>query len=622
MAETDRFVFQTLAETQCLASEAAQTMEMRDVTSQVLVTVVWHCLARVQSVETHLDLALPTAFDAPVGVAARHRVGSQLANTLKELGYAGDCGYNHFLYPTEKETRSMLSWLVSKLPRNEKTSESTRTTTASWEHSNELRLDRESVADVFSQWMRQRTLYVTPQREIKTLKGFQSLPPQTAPLHLPWRGEHSQGSGYLFDGMPSGTSKAVSVLESLAVTQQLSSINIAAFDLDDADEDVVVERIEPFNATIRSTSEDRHLGPDAFRIHGTNDLPDIEPFGTVNTTSSDSAAVDTTVHKSTTDTELSTTRTEDDRQAMVERMNARLAEIAKNTERMSQEMLDDQSIIMDIQKQIEQAKGEGQKLKQELTMNKQILSLLPHAAENIAKLEGLCAKNEAKLAELAAEWEKHQAPLLEEEKVLASTKANYKARGRQLIAEMKLFRAEIKEMKDTIQVKMDTLQSLDKTFAALPRDLNRNSYTNRIMDIIKQVHKQKDEINKIIDDIKSIQKQLNFSSEKLKRTEAVTEEKIFTAAEKHVNSTSGKDSTDNAYVECYRKFAQVRELFEELILVIGDVGKKENSARDLENWITQLQGRDSSAHLERVLADLQSVRLENAALSEQLRALR
>lgn len=99
----------------------------------------------------------------------------------------------------------------------------------------------------------------------------------------------------------------------------------------------------------------------------------------------------------------------------------------------------------------------------------------------------------------------------------------------------------------------------------------------------------------------------------MKRTEAVAEEKLFSAASKSKSSISAKA---DAYVECYRKFAQVRELFEELILVVGDVGKKENAARDLQNWISQLEARDSSNHLDKVLADLESVRLRTARSSK------
>lgn len=42
-----------------------------------------------------------------------------MASKIKSLGYIGDCGYNQLLYPVEGQTRTMLLWLVQKLPRVE-----------------------------------------------------------------------------------------------------------------------------------------------------------------------------------------------------------------------------------------------------------------------------------------------------------------------------------------------------------------------------------------------------------------------------------------------------------------------------------------------------------------------
>jgi len=280
-------------------------------------------------------------------------------------------------------------------------------------------------------------------------------------------------------------------------------------------------------------------------------------------------------------------------------------------------------------------------LEKTLATEKKLLAMLPAAEENVGKLEALCAKSQQKLEELALEWQKTRDPLIrEQEELIASAgQSGVQARGRQLIAEMKSFRAEIQEMAGTIQDKAQTLQTLERAYASAQASnkshQNRNSYTARIMDIIKQVHKQKQEIAKIIDDITAMQKQLNASAEKLKRSEAVAEDKLFSAATKKLTSSSsgmgiavsvgfsaGRElaASPAAYVECYRKFTQVRELFEELLAVIGDVGKKENGVRDLHNWIAQLKVRDSSRHVDKVLADLQAVRLENTALHDRLRS--
>lgn len=42
-----------------------------------------------------------------------------MAAKVKELGFTGECGYNQLLYPIESQTRSLLSWLVYRLPRGQ-----------------------------------------------------------------------------------------------------------------------------------------------------------------------------------------------------------------------------------------------------------------------------------------------------------------------------------------------------------------------------------------------------------------------------------------------------------------------------------------------------------------------
>ncbi len=42
-----------------------------------------------------------------------------MATRIKGLGYTGECGYNQILYPTESQSKALLSWLVQKLPRSE-----------------------------------------------------------------------------------------------------------------------------------------------------------------------------------------------------------------------------------------------------------------------------------------------------------------------------------------------------------------------------------------------------------------------------------------------------------------------------------------------------------------------
>jgi hypothetical protein len=59
----------------------------------------------------------------PANLASRHRICTDIAGKVKDLGYLGDCGYNQLLYPTPAQTRSILNWLMQKLPRTEDVSD-------------------------------------------------------------------------------------------------------------------------------------------------------------------------------------------------------------------------------------------------------------------------------------------------------------------------------------------------------------------------------------------------------------------------------------------------------------------------------------------------------------------
>uniref|UniRef100_UPI000B4C855E coiled-coil domain-containing protein 22 n=1 Tax=Lonchura striata TaxID=40157 RepID=UPI000B4C855E len=63
--------------------------------------------------------------------------------------------------------------------------------------------------------------------------------------------------------------------------------------------------------------------------------------------------------------------------------------------------------------------------------------------------------------------------------------------------------------------------------AALPRDVSRSVYTQRILEIVGNIRKQKEEIGKILEDTRALQKEINALVGKLERTFSVTDELLF-----------------------------------------------------------------------------------------------
>ncbi|KAG3110688.1 hypothetical protein PI124_g10171 [Phytophthora idaei] len=661
MAEADAFIFAALQQNDWI--EADTTWTVADLSSDALIVLVLKFLARLQSADDGVTFTLPCAeAKAPVGVAARHRVGSQLANILKELGYAGDCGYNHFLYPSEKETRNILSWLVGKLPRSKQEENEDETsksevlaTMGAGEDTADSVLVSEQLASIFSSWKREKTLHMLPNRDVKGLRGFQRLPLRTSPLELPWN-RPGKSTRNLFEGFPSDSVKSTSLLEALAVAKCGAIMFLREDEFEeeiDSDEVNIQLKQGQIGGVLKNAESAGESGFLAPQVAETEDdefatiqphsllssIPPDVPLSLDNPSSGASGAMgeegssmdlagSASVEASTEEMSVQAFKQEENEDQSLEEIQKQVDDTEHRIAAMRKVLDRERGELQRVEQHVLETQTTGQEVQKQLARQKQLVAMLPQAQANIANLEAICQTNAEKKAEIAQQMEIAREPLLKEYAALEGQKSSRKARCRQLIREIKAFRTEMLEITGIIHSKMESVKALERVqeqqLVKLGKKkdsdggpMTRNMYTSRIMDIIKQVHKQKQDIAKILDDIKGLQKQLNTASEKLKRTEAVAEEKLYSAASKSKSTSSTKAE---AYVECYRKFAQVRELFEELIVVVGDVGKKENAARDLQNWISQLESRDSSSHLDKVLADLESVRLENSTLQNELRA--
>ena len=97
----------------------------------------------------------------------------------------------------------------------------------------------------------------------------------------------------------------------------------------------------------------------------------------------------------------------------------------------------------------------------------------------------------------------------------------------------------------------------------MPKNINRAVYTYRILDIIKQVRKQRMEISRIIGDIRSMQHETNRVAETLRRTEMITDDHVFKAASNIKNKRGTADG--QAYVETYRLLTSIRQRFEDMV---------------------------------------------------------
>ena len=109
--EGDEIVF--LALSQFGISLPNNITSLNQLTADVLISLVVSSLALISNGAIQFSTALPQ------NIASRHRICTEIASKVKEVGFPGECGYNQLLYPVESQTRPLLTWLVQHLPRTE-----------------------------------------------------------------------------------------------------------------------------------------------------------------------------------------------------------------------------------------------------------------------------------------------------------------------------------------------------------------------------------------------------------------------------------------------------------------------------------------------------------------------
>ncbi|KAH9495229.1 hypothetical protein Btru_015781 [Bulinus truncatus] len=238
------------------------------------------------------------------------------------------------------------------------------------------------------------------------------------------------------------------------------------------------------------------------------------------------------------------------RKEEVEGLRTELSNITANLEKLDMEV----KKFTSGRKQMEEAIDSGKKSTEEKNgaykVKKRTLDLLPEAEANIEKLQQLVETSSQRLVNLAKQWEAHRDPLIQQYNELSQLNSKKESEAEKKLEEIKLFRARMKEVADDARRKEELHKQLVSEYERMTKDVNRSAYTRKILEIVSNIKKQKQEIDKILLDTKSIQKEINSLSGKLDRTFTVTDELIFRDAKK-----------DDAVKKAYRFLAALHENF-------------------------------------------------------------
>ncbi|KAG9340317.1 hypothetical protein JZ751_021764 [Albula glossodonta] len=600
MEEVDRILIHSLRQT---GTEIGEDVEsVKQFSSELIVEAVVRCLRVIDpSLGNGLSPTLPP------GMSARFRLGMSLAQACQDLGYKGEIGYQTFLYSSEPEIRSLLMFLVEKLPR--------ASAEASDQPAGKSALLQKAIA---AQIRAQLAMpWVPPTCRLPLLRQTQSagvngsFHSQALSLpHAPGIGKPpvKEAADYHRDFLLPVTaqpSQHASVPASLLERHALD-ISAAQEWENEWNSQGLLTRLTPegyrsrkrarlqkrIEEQLRAAAQPRPNAQHPTRS-GTDLAELLNSFGGANTGGSVLAKGTRFTHTEkftfTQEPEKSaremaaavsampsSRQSEEDllaqQQDELQGLQTQLQQLSLRMEEVDGDMKQLSVSIAQISDELKQRELSNSEKEDTVRVKKQTIDLLPDAENNLAKLQTLVESSAKRVVSLAAQWEKHRAPLIEERRRLKELCSN-----RELESSRKL--SEIKDLHDKIRQSADDAKKKEGLYKQL-----------------------------ILSDTKDLQKEINGLTGKLDRTFAVTDELVFKDAKK-----------DESVRKSYKYLAALHENCTQLIQTIEDTGTIMREIRDLEEQIETENGKKTVSNLEKILEDYKAIRQENSALAVKIR---
>uniref|UniRef100_A0A8C8J731 Coiled-coil domain-containing protein 22 n=1 Tax=Oncorhynchus tshawytscha TaxID=74940 RepID=A0A8C8J731_ONCTS len=611
MDEVDKILIHSLRQTGTDVGKDVQSV--KHFTSELIVEAVVRCL-RV------IDPALGSGLcpSLPPGMSARFRVGMSLAQACQDLGYKGEIGYQTFLYSNEPEIRSLLMFLVEKLPRE--------SAEASDQPAGKSALLQKSIA---AQIKAQLALpWLSPSCRLPLLLVVSLQQFDHEGLIHAVSSEQLIGGGrendYHRDFLPPVTaqpSQHASVPASL-LEQHAGELSAAQEWENEWNSQGLLSRLTPeeyrsrkrarlqkrIEEQLRTAAQTR---PDTLGAHVSgSDLTELlQSFG-------GSPLIGDILAKGTrfthtekfTFTEVNDGLNKEDLQA---RQQEELASLQQQLQQLSLNIVTLQHlslVCVQVSDELKQKELSNTEEEDSVRVKKQTIYLLPDGENNLAKLQALVEGSAERVVNLAAQWEKHRAPLIDEHRRLKELCSNQEMESSRKLSEIKELHEKISQSAEEAKKKEGLYKQLITEFENLAKDISRSAYTARILEIVGNIRKQKEEITKILSDTKELQKEINSLTGKLDRTFAVTDELVFKDAKK-----------DESVRKSYKYLAALHENCTQLIQTIEDTGTIMREIRDLEEQIDTENGKKTVSNLEKILEDYKAIRQENSALAAKIR---
>lgn len=593
MEEVDKILIHSLNQVGCDFDDDIKSV--RNFKVNEVVKGVVKCMKVINS-ESELQSVLPQ------NMAQKFRAAAAIAQAVKEIGYAGDLGYQSLLYPNEKEIRKLFMFLLEKLPKDSGTVSEKTLSESAVVHSQAASKLNESLKRC---WL--------PPHCLRVAKGYSNTTPVTllaTSLCHPYTsvnymlGQHQSLSN---DQPKSCQVKKVKKDHLIGTLFNLHAHQLKKEKSNDLtySEEFMTENLEPLikESEIRSS-----IG-----IGSTNML---STAAAVNMTQIQGSLVSDKLNESTSkkeDNEESLSSNQEvlkQREQQISDIQTSIVDILEKLQEFHQSTSTAKHSINELNEEIAQEQLQLTSVVEEHNNKQRTADLLPDAHHNIQKLQAALCDREKKMKTLLEQWEEHSQPLqykLQHLHEQIQGKNNSAEGVKSSLVELK---EKMRQMVLDASRKDQQLSNFKEQYQNMNKDINRSSYTKRIIDISGKVRKQKQEIEQVLIDTRVIQKEINTLSGKLERTFAVLEGTSFKEAE-----------SCEAARPVYRGVTSVHQGCGELLNIIRETGTVQREISDLREQVDLELNKKTEEQLSLLEVDLGHIRKENQSLKQQVAAL-
>ncbi|CAL4082380.1 unnamed protein product, partial [Meganyctiphanes norvegica] len=522
-----------------------------------VVNGVVNCIKIINS-ETELKTVLPQ------NMAQRFRAAAAIAQAVKEIGYAGDLGYQSLLYPNEKDIRKLFMFLLEKLPKDSgSVSEKTLSEAAVVQSQAACKL-RESLK---RSWL--------PPHCLRVANCYSTTTPATL---LATSVCHQYTSvNYMLPPQKAVNSAMKNVEEKLGQAQKCSekkqkkhiSPSLFPQGKENRNERNKLWQQDEFRTEyLMPLIKEDDKETKSLNAVGSTTMSAPAPAAAAQIMQLQGSLVNNKLSQSNQKTEegneeilSSTQEVVKQREQQISDTQTSILEILEKLQEFQQSTLAAKSSLNELNETIAREQLELTSVVEEHKNKQRTSDLLPDAQQNVKKLQAALLDREAKMKILLEQWEEHSQPLqyklqnLHEQiegkhnstEVVKSSLVELKEKMRQMVLEASRKEQQYHHFKEQYQ--------------NMNKDINRSAYTKRIIDISGKVRKQKQEIEQVLIDTRVIQKEINTLSGKLERTFAVLEGTSFKEAE-----------SSEAARPVYRGVTSIHQGCGELLNIIRETG--------------------------------------------------